>query len=654
MKGIWLKWIGIGVIVILVIAAGTGYYFYRKFAGRMIKLTPEYLAKVHQTVAEQNEDAIIKPKPRKRLIQAKNALKNVYFGDTHVHTALSFDSYLFGNRIGLEEAYQFAQGKMIKNVAGEAMQLTVPHDFVAITDHAESFGLFEGCATPGITQEQKEFCAEFDNPSALFFWGLRTDGQKRPPKRPAAFCGEDGKFCFEHSKTTWETVVKSADKHNQPGVFTAFAAYEYSPPLPGTGKAHRNVIFRNSNVPEVAVSAYEALSVVNLWQQLEESCTGDCEFLTIPHNMNKMWGIAYSGKTIDGDPYSTEDWRSRGRNEPLAEIFQIKGASECAMGAGAVDEECNFEQTIPLCNEDEPNFCIDMTSMAREGLKIGLELEEKLGFNPLKFGFVGSTDTHNGNPGDTEEWDYRGVAGVYTATAKRRLAPNQKGFNSPLNRNPGGLAAIWAVENTRDALFDAMKNKETYATSGTRIKLRFFGGWDFADSDLKADLLVKNGYQKGVPMGGTLNTGSGKPAFMVWAMKDPDSANLQRIQMVKGWYENGEKKETVIDIACSDGLTPDKTTGRCPDNGARVDVSTCQITPEKGQSELKVRWIDKEFNPAHSSFYYVRVLENPTCRWSTYDAIRLGQKPYKGFPATIRERAWSSPIWVKGRGRLKN
>ncbi|MCD4719154.1 MAG: DUF3604 domain-containing protein [Desulfobacula sp.] len=631
--------------LVLVIGMGIGGYLYYRMNSKIIHLTPEYIREINQAVAAQNEDSIKKPRQRKRIVQPFNPLKNVYFGDTHVHTTLSFDAYLAGNRLGLEETYRFAQGEPLKLVTGEIVQISQPLDFVAITDHAESFGLFEGCADPTINKEQQEFCQKFETPSIPFYLRLLKSATTRPPKRPAEFCGDDGSFCFEHGKTTWNTIRQMAEKYNQPGEFTAFIGYEYSPTLPERGMLHRNVIYRNNTVPDVAFSAFDAPTVIDLWNALEANCTKNCEFLTIPHNMNFSWGLAYSGTTIDGEVYTKEDWALRARTEPLAEIFQAKGNSEC--GVGAVDEECGFEQFIPVCDGDQTAGCVGLDSFAREGLKKGMQLEQELGFNPLRFGFIGSTDSHNSNPGDTEEYDFRGFNGVYNSPAKKRLSPKKHGPRKQTAKNPGGLAAVWAEENTRDALFEGMKKRETYATSGTRIHLRFFGGWDLSKNTLNSMNPIADAYKTGVPMGGVLKPRKGiaNPRFIIWAAKDPDAANLQRIQMIKGWIENGERREEVFDIACSDGLTPDPSTERCPDNGARVDIKTCDITQDNGMAEMKLVWEDTKFNPEHSTFYYVRVLENPTCRWSTYDAIRLGQPPRKDIPATIRERAWSSPIW---------
>jgi len=614
----------------------------------------EQLKTIRAETAQQNEKAIAKPAPKPRVTSGFNRDKNVYFGDTHVHTALSHDSYLSGNRLSLRDAYRFANGEPLTMLSGETMQLARPLDFVVMTDHAEAFGLFVTCQRDDLTERQVNFCKGFDAPSSELYQRLKAEGRKRPPIRSRDLCGDNMDGCLADGRTTWREIRDTAEEFNKPGEFTAFAGYEYSPPLPKKGKIHRNVVFKNSNTPARAVSAFDAATVLDLWRALESECKGDCEFLTIPHNMNKTWGIAYSGKTIDGDSYNNSDWALRGRNEPIAEIFQAKGSSECGFGVGASDEECNFELIVPICEGEQVPGCSGRTSFAREGLKIGLELEQDLGFNPLQFGFIGSTDTHNSSPGDTEEYDWRGVGALHESPARKRL--NMESVNKTFSKggahirskNPGGLAAVWARENTRDAIFESMENRETYATSGNRIKLRFFAGWEYPEGLTNDTELVRKAYQGGVAMGGVLGKATSKkssPEFLVWAIKDSMATNLQRVQMIKSWTEDGKTKERVFDIACSDGLKPDAKTGRCPDNGARVDISTCAVSADKGASELKVSWTDPRFNPEQSAVYYVRVLENPSCRWSSYDAIRLGVAPPEDVPATIQERAWSSPIW---------
>lgn len=284
--------------------------------------------------------------------------------------------------------------------------------------------------------------------------------------------------------------------------------------------------------------------------------------------------------------------------------------------------------------------------MVRDGLGIGLALEDELGFNPLKFGLIGSTDTHNSNPGDVEEWDYRGASALNSSPARKRLAGGRGGNRSSVQRNPGGLAAVWAEENTREALFDAMQRKEVYATSGTRIKLRTFAGFDLPDTVLK-DEGIAAAYEAGVPMGGSLE---GKPAGLdvfVWAIRDPDGAPLQKVQLIKGWIEDGVRQEKVFDIACSGGAPVNAATGKCDDNGASVDIADCSFDEDPGSAEIKALWSDPDYNAANDAFYYVRVLQNPTCRWTTYDSLRLGRTPPEDVPATVTEMAWSSPIWVK-------
>jgi len=620
--------------------------------GPLNPLSPQALKPVQAATARQNEDGFARPAPTARPATEFNEQRNLYFGDTHVHTALSFDAYLSGNRLGIDDAYRFAMGEPLTLVTGESAQLSRPLDFVVMTDHAESFGLFVTCAREGLTERQSSFCESFEWPSAELFLKLRGEALTRPPVRTADLCEDSPATCVEDARTTWDEVRAAAEKYNKPGDFSAFAGYEYSPVLPKRGKIHRNVIFRSGHTPDRVVSAFDAATVLDLWAALEEECTGDCEFLTIPHNMNKTWGIAYSGRTMDGDAYDDKDWALRGRSEPLAEIFQIKGNSECGYGLGANDEECNFELIVPLCEEEQVPGCSGRTSFAREGLKVGLGLEQKLGFNPLRFGFVGSTDTHNSTPGDTEEYDYRGSSTLLESPAMMRLGNAGAGMKSKNSgpalrrKTPGGLAAVWAKENSRAAIFDAMEQRETYATSGTRIQLRFFAGWQFEQDILADPAFLKKAYGGGIPMGGVLpEGGQASPEFLVWALQDGSAAPLQRVQMVKAWMEEGEARERVTDIACSDDLTPDKATGRCPDNGAKVDISNCTVSADKGDSEIKVRWKDPAFDAKQAAVYYVRVLENPSCRWSTYDSIRIGEAPPEDVPATIQERAWSSPVW---------
>ena len=581
--------------------------------------------------------------------------KNLYFGDLHVHTSISLDAFLWGNRNGLDKAYLFARGEPIELASGATAQISAPLDFAAITDHASSFEVNTFCNAEDITADDKVRCDRFVKPSNKLFEAAMKAVRKRPIKRGLGFCAEDEDRCQQASNHTWRNMQALAKKYYVPGEFTTFAAYEFSPALLKQGKIHRNVFFRGDVVPDHAVSIYDAQTEIDLWKDLKKTCVGDCQYLTIPHNLNLTWGYAFALQTIDGDLYTDDDLKLRAESEPLVEIIQAKGSSECAVGLGAVDEECNFEQMVEPCPEGQVDACGLPTSFAREGLKIGLQLAEEKGFNPFKVGFIGSTDTHNSTPGDTEEIDYQGAVGLLDDTAEKRHSrdkPRHSGLNrTALNYNPGGLAAIWAAEDAREALFDSMKRREAYATSGTRIALRIYGGWSIDPNVVNDASAAAALYASAVPMGGDLTAreaaAPSPPQFFVWAAKDANGANLQRIQMVKGWIEQGKRFERVVDIACSDGLMPDPITQRCPDNGATVDLTSCKPNSTTGSGELKVLWADEHYKPDQHAFYYVRVLENPVCRWSTFNARRLEKEPKPQVDTLIQERAWSSPIWLQ-------
>ena len=635
----WWMWIVLGLA-----AAGIAGFLYVQARLSAPVISEDAISELRTQTAAQNEQAFDAPQPEPALYPTASATKNVYFGDLHVHSANSFDSYLFGNRLSLDDAYRFARGDAVENAVGEIMQLTRPLDFVAITDHAEGFGLHEACDLPEKSPDLQAYCDRMERPDARFFLELRAQGEKRPPQQILDDFVGDTNTANTLKAATWRRIVEAADRHNSPGELTTFAAYEYSPPLPDRGKIHRNVIFKSSEPPNHAPSAFDALTELDLWRQLNEKCQSPCSYLTIPHNPNKSWGLAFAGITIDGDPYSEDDWRLRESVEPLVEMFQVKGNSECVIGFGTTDEDCAFEQFLPICKDGQETSCIFSTSMIRDGLKKGLVLEDELGFNPLAFGLIGSTDAHNSNPGDAEEWDYRGASGIFAAPAKTRLtAPRARS----LNNNPGGLAAIWSEENTRDALFKAMQRKEVYATSGTRIRLRLFASFDFPTDLLSSPVLAEVAYASGVPMGGSLlASGEAAPSFLVWAMRDPLSAPLDRIQIIKAWTENGETQERVFDVVCSDGRAPDADSYQCAKTDASVAVSDCSYTTDRGAAELKRIWTDPDYAPEQNAFYYARVIENPTCRWSTYDSLRLGQEPLSVIDPTIQEKAWSSPIWI--------
>ncbi len=630
-------------LVGLALLSGYIYFTYRM---QQPMLSPAVMQQKRAAADAQNESAVSRPLQTEVQRQDADGTQNVFFGDLHVHTRLSFDSYIFGNGLSLDQAYRFAKGEALHNPAGEEMRLDRPLDFAAITDHAEGFGLHEGCARSDNTPADNAFCRRFQQPDMGFFMELRKTGQERPMRRPTSWSAEQ---IDDLAGSTWRHIVDMAERHNEPGRFTSFAAYEYSPPLPERGKIHRNVIFRNAHVPQRAVSGYDAATEIDLWQSLATTCEAPCDVLAIPHNPNRTWGLAFAGVTLDGDLYTPRDWQQRRRFEPLVEMFQIKGNSECAFGLTTQDEMCRFEQFLPVCPDGaelgKTGNCIHQTSMARDGLKQGLMLAQELGFNPLQFGMIGSTDTHNSNPGDTEEWDFRGSSGGFTAPAVARI----RGRTRPLEQNPGGLAAVWATENSRDALFAAMRRREVYATSGTRPRLRVFGSFTDLTPALNEASPISFLERQGVPMGGYLAAQpDSTPQFFVWALRDPLAAPLDRVQIVKAWLENGEVRESIVDVVCSDGRTAQSVSGACPALDIATDTTDCRAPSGQGARELKAIWRDPAYRADQPAFYYVRLIEVPSCRWSSFDAIRLRQEPPSRVPALISEMAWSSPIWIGG------
>jgi hypothetical protein len=640
----WKHWIALIAFVALAFGA---YRILLLSEAAIMPSTKEEIASVRAVSAAQDEEAFFRPENQPLDPRPKNPFNNVYFGDLHIHTSISSDAYLFGNRIDMDTAYRFAKGEAgVTLRTGEYVEISRPLDFAALTDHAETFGSRTACESSDASDAARVACKSLEVPSLIGFLQLRQRAQDRPPVRPMEIFNDDPALQRSYAAGTWQQIQDAANRHYEAGRFTTFAAYEYSPAMPDRGKNHRNIFFRGSEVPRYAVSSFDAISEIELWQQLEATCNIECQFLTIPHNMNKTWGLAFAGETIDGVAYSEEDWKLRQRNEPLVEMFQIKGNSECSLMFGAGDEECGFEQFFPPCTQGQKTSCIYSTSMVRDGLRIGLELEDKTGVNPLEFGMVGSTDTHNSNPGDTEEWDYRGATTFASSPAARRMSTdNVTGIR---NNNPGGLAAVWAPENTREALFDAMKRKEVYATSGTRIVLRMFAGFELPEDIAKtADLA--SAYEQAAPMGGRLqaiDAGVNAISVFVWATQDPISAPLARVQIVKGWIEDGESREAVYDVACG-GSDQDPTTGKCAPNNASVNLTDCSWDTAAGASDLKALWTDPDFDPNEDAFYYARVVQNPTCRWTTYDSLRLGRTPLADSDTTVTEMAWGSPVWVK-------
>ena len=603
-----------------------------------------------------------------------NPQRNAYFGDLHVHTTYSFDAYAFGTLATPYDAYRFAQGEAIKHPAGFDMQLSEPLDFYGVTDHAMFMGVAAEAADPESDIAKYEFTEvlhDLNAPDNMDRWSL--------PGRMRSFTGLlmglvpgilNGDIDPEESLTitrrAWADAVRAADMHNDPGRFTTFVAYEYTTGSDDQGNLHRNVVFESSDsVPEIPFSRMHSNNPEDLWRWMDTLREAGVESLAIPHNSNGSNGQMFKLVDWAGDPIDDDYAMQRIRNEPLVEITQIKGTSETHPALSSRDEWADFElmefrvaTTLPSQPEG---------SYVRDALRRGLALEAQGITNPYTFGVIGSSDTHTG-AAQNDESNFSSKLGVLSADAQLRgsvpfgpvegllfnsIAPQAMtevdgetfvGGAQP-TFGASGLAAVWAEENTREAIYAAFRRKETFATSGPRMRLRFFAGYGLPDDLLETEDGVAQAYATGVAMGADLGPGEGAPQFALWAQADASSAPLQRLQVIKGWIDAaGETHEEVIDVACAGGVAVNPTSKRCPDNGARVDLSDCSISASTGDTQLRTVWTDPDFDASERAFYYARVLENPTCRWNTWDAIRAGTEPRSDLKATLQERAWSSPI----------
>ena len=603
--------------------------------------------RVDTNTEQQPPTPSISEKNKQSVSTQSNPIRNVYFGDLHIHSSFSFDAFIEGNSANdPNAAYRFARGGTITLANGEKKKLPMPLDFAAVTDHAEWLADYSLCTDEQSPVYQSDYCVKSRASDLSAFKELLDGCLFDPCQRVAAIKSSDADIVAA-TKKPWQEIIQAAEKHNSPGRFTTFIAFEFTPMLPDTGMLHRNVIFRNRHVPALVQSMYELETAENLWLWLDKSCTKPCEALAIPHNTNFSWGIAFRPMNTDGTEFTPEILARRTRLEPIVEIHQHKGNSECYPGMGNSDEDCLFEPHFPACSEEQQTQCVKPGSMVREGLKNGLSIQKQFNINPFQYGIIGSTDGHNSIPGATVESEFSGHDSYVDDSPAKRIdkeALNSK-FPPPLT-NGGGLAGVWAEENTRNSLFEALQRKEVFGTSGTRIKIRFFAGDSFDEGTLNDHEWVSKAYKSAVSMGGRLpSTNLKQHTFIVHAMKDPDATNLDRIQIIKGWLAGDETKETVFDVVCADGRQVDAASHRCPSTDAMVDLSNCSVEANKGAAELKTLWSDPAFDPSQPAFYYVRVLENPSCRWSSFDAIRLKQEPVDYLPATIQERAWSSPIW---------
>ncbi|MBD9491115.1 DUF3604 domain-containing protein [Ensifer sp. ENS11] len=584
------------------------------------------------------------------------------FGDTHLHTSQSFDAIAFGNSLGPEEAYRFARGEEVISSTGQHARLSRPLDFLVVSDHAENMGTLGEIKTgnptlmndPELKRWNQMMAAGGDQAMNVYYEIMASVGGGGKPL-PAALRSD------ELTRSVWQKNVQAADKYNDPGTFTALIGYEWSSNT-GGNNLHRVVVFRDGaekTEPILPFSSLQSDNPEDLWKALQnyQTKTGG-SVLAIPHNGNLSNGLMFPLiNPVGGKPITAEYARTRASLEPLMEVTQMKGDGETHPTLSPTDEFANFERwdmgNLDLSAAKTPDML--QFEYARSALKNGLKLEKELGVNPYKYGLIGSTDSHT-SLAAVEENNFFGKLPAAEPSAGRATHPIAKFGDKEVmgwEVASSGYAAVWAMENTREAIFDAMKRKEVYATTGPRMLVRLFGGWEFAEADAKTRSPAAVGYAKGVPMGGDLPpapAGKEAPTFLVAALKDPIGANLDRYQIVKGWMDAaGQLHEQVYDAAWSGERKPGAD-GKLPPVGNTVDVADATWTNTIGAPELISVWTDPAFDPAQRAFYYARVLEIPTPRWTAYDAKYFGVTMPSEVPMTSQERAYTSPIWYNPAG----
>jgi hypothetical protein len=586
---------------------------------------------------------------------------DVYFGDTHVHTALSADAGGSGTRLQPRETYRFARGEQVISNSGQPVKLARPFDFYMITDHSDAMGAITDIiggapnilADPQGAEYHKAFNAGGEEALraaqrliAEFAQGKVSPALNYQPGNPAY-------------KRVWDDLIQAAEEYNDPGVFTTFIAFEWTSLVSGNN-LHRNVIFRDGQERAGQIEPYTTTPPFGspnprdlwAWMQSYEDKTGG-NVIAIPHNGNLSNGMMFALQDdfFDGAPYDVAYAEQRQKWERLYEATQYKGDGESHPLLSPEDEFADFETwdwgNLDLSEAKTPEMLPG--EYVRSGLQRGLLLEASLGVNPFKFGLVGATDTHTGMTTPDEDnffgkfasYEPNPERATHTSKANPELGISYKSWQY----SAAGVTAVWAEENTRGAIFDAMERRETYATTGPRIRVRFFGGWDFKETDGRRRDLALLGYSKGVPMGADLPSGEGSPSFLVYALRDPMGANLDRIQIIKGWLDDaGNPQEKVYDVAWSGGRHPDAN-GKLPPVGNTVDLSVPSWTNTIGASELGAVWVDPDFDPELRAFYYARVIEIPTPRWTAYDRVKFKLELPTDIPLKTQERAYTSPIW---------
>jgi hypothetical protein len=584
---------------------------------------------------------------------AQDFPNQVFFGDTHLHTTYSADAGLIGNTLGPDEAYRFAKGETVTSSTGVPARLARPLDFLVVADHAENLGTAPLLAARDPRLLETDYGRDLleavdagDLPRAWEIFSLtKASGEDPLADVPGVY------------DSVWQEITSAAERHNQPGFFTAFIGFEWTSAFERSN-LHRNVIYRGGKETadtRLPFSAYDSVDPEDLWDWMAayEADTGD-RLLAIPHNGNLSNGLMFDTVRLGSDvPLDADYAARRARWEPLYEVTQMKGDGEAHPMLSPDDAFADFETwdkgqlgPAPKTPEMIPN------EYAREALKRGLAYRQELGVNPFKFGMIGSTDSHTSLSSAQEDNFFGKVAALEPTADPIRFEEVVGGIGGgegvaqyAWQTSASGLVGVWARENTREAVWDAMMRKEVYATSGPRIRVRLFAGYDFEESDLPRSDFAAHGYANGVPMGGDLAMSDGRaPRFLVRALRDPDGANLDRIQIVKGWLNaDGTTAERIYDIACG-GRT---LLGAACDGlvGDTVDAASATWTNDIGQAILAGYWEDPDFDPSQSAFYYVRALEIPTPRWTTHDAAIFGVDIPDGAPISIQERAYTSPVW---------
>jgi len=611
-------------------------------------------------IADQAQlDKVHPSKPNYSPYAGRNYPTMPLFGETHMHTSYSMDAGAFGARLGPREAYRFARGEELISNTGQPVKLSRPLDFMVVADHSDGMGFF-----PQLMGGDPQLLA---TPKGRMWYDMITGGRGAEAAMDIiiSFGRNEMPDGFPTPGTTayrnaWSETIKAAEEYNEPGRFTAFIGYEWTSNT-GGNNLHRNVIFRGDGAQARLVEPFTTLpplgsdNPVDLWQWMAEAeaKTGS-ELLAIAHNGNLSNGTMFPVVEAFGKKLDKDYVQARARWEPLYEVTQMKGTGEAHPYLSPDDEFADFEIWDRANLDGSVAKTQDMLEFeyARSALRNGLVLEARLGTNPYKFGMIGSTDAHTALVAIEEDNFFGKVAGQEPSPERLTKTfldnPETGAKIMDWEVSSSGFAAVWATENTREAIFDAMKRRETYATTGTRVAVRFFGGWDFDPADAGNRMPASIGYAKGVPMGGDLrNAPDGKaPSFLVAALKDPLGANLDRIQIVKGWVDsNGKTQERVFDVAVSGNRTIDANGRSDTAVGNTVDVAEATWTNTIGAPELITVWRDPDFDSRQRAFYYARVIEIPTPRWTAYDVKHFGNEPLPGTVMVLQERAYTSPIW---------